>query len=361
MKLMIRLLGLTALCAMVDSFVQIPTNLFLRDIFKRTTKVPWPKDTAPDPELIHTYDSILSAESEQSEPVKYPDYYLKPFHCYDKGNLCWEAALEAEVANQAVLTSAGMDSESIRGAFVNETIAYMKRRTLRPEMDQVLDVGCSTGISSDYAARLDLCANVTGIDLSPHFLSVGMRLRDSHKYVHANAEQTPFEDNTFDAATVSFVLHELPAVASERVIMETARILRRGGLIAILDMGARIRASGPLKQFIFDRTEPHLEEYMAFTPRIKDVMHYAGFVGFETVAVTDKYTAYFAFKGASGAVKTPGLVDSIQSIVKRRRDADSRRAFGLVSNVVFGAVEIAVLAFLAKEIASIVEILMKGA
>lgn len=355
-----RLVGTIALCSRAHSFLPVPsTNMMLRNMFKKSTNVPWPNDNALGPELIETYNRIVESESE-SKPVKYPDYYLKPFHCYDEGNLCWEAALEAEVANEAVLSGSGFDSEAIRGAFVNETVAYLKRRSLRPEMDRIVDVGCSTGISSDYAARLDLCANVTGVDLSPHFLSVATNRRDSHEYVHANAEETPFDDNTFDAATVSFLLHELPAVASERVIMETARVLRRGGLVAILDMGARIRASGPMNQFIFDKTEPHLDEYMAFTSQLKDVMHYAGFVGFESVAITDKYTAFFAFKGASGAVKTPGLEDTIRRMVSRRRDADSRRAFGLVSSVVFGVVEIAIMAFLAKEIASIVDILMKS-
>ena len=31
-----------------------------------------------------------------------PDYYTKPFHAYEKGNLSWEAAWESEVAARTV-------------------------------------------------------------------------------------------------------------------------------------------------------------------------------------------------------------------------------------------------------------------
>ncbi|MEO1134105.1 MAG: SAM-dependent methyltransferase, partial [Cyanobacteria bacterium J06639_1] len=34
--------------------------------------------------------------------LTYPEYYLKPFHAYDRGNLSWDAAMEVEVAARAV-------------------------------------------------------------------------------------------------------------------------------------------------------------------------------------------------------------------------------------------------------------------
>jgi len=33
--------------------------------------------------------------------VRYPDYQV-PFHAYEQGNLCWEAAFEAESATHAM-------------------------------------------------------------------------------------------------------------------------------------------------------------------------------------------------------------------------------------------------------------------
>jgi len=33
-------------------------------------------------------------EAVQNRDVSYPSYYTQPFHAYDRGNLCWEAAFQ---------------------------------------------------------------------------------------------------------------------------------------------------------------------------------------------------------------------------------------------------------------------------
>ena len=49
------------------------------------------------------------------EAVSAPEYYRQPFHAYEMGNLCWEAALEGEIASRAVgarnFPAAGADGE----------------------------------------------------------------------------------------------------------------------------------------------------------------------------------------------------------------------------------------------------------
>ena len=49
-----------------------------------------------DPAVKAAYDAVLN------EDVAYPDYYLKPFHAYAEGNLCWLAAVEAEPATYSM-------------------------------------------------------------------------------------------------------------------------------------------------------------------------------------------------------------------------------------------------------------------
>ncbi len=41
-------------------------------------------------------------ELDEDVDVAVPAYYRQPFHAYEPGNLCWEAAWEAEVAGRAV-------------------------------------------------------------------------------------------------------------------------------------------------------------------------------------------------------------------------------------------------------------------
>lgn len=56
-------------------------------------------------QLQHEYDLLIKESSPSSSSagaVDYPDYYLKPFHAYDEGNLSWKAALEVESASLTV-------------------------------------------------------------------------------------------------------------------------------------------------------------------------------------------------------------------------------------------------------------------
>ena len=38
----------------------------------------------------------------ENSSIEYPEYYLKPFHAYNEGNLCWLAACEAESATYSM-------------------------------------------------------------------------------------------------------------------------------------------------------------------------------------------------------------------------------------------------------------------
>ena len=38
----------------------------------------------------------------ENKSVEYPEYYLQPFHAYAEGNLCWQAAVQAEPATYSM-------------------------------------------------------------------------------------------------------------------------------------------------------------------------------------------------------------------------------------------------------------------
>jgi len=42
--------------------------------------------------LQYEYDTVLDRQ------LIYPEYYMKPFHAYDDGNLSWQCAVEVESA-----------------------------------------------------------------------------------------------------------------------------------------------------------------------------------------------------------------------------------------------------------------------
>lgn len=117
----------------------------------------------------------------------------------------------------------------------------MRRRVARlaniaPGM-HVIDV--ATGTGGQARAFGAAGATVLGIDLSPRMLAIARRKTRSTEtqFVEADATALPAEDASFDAACVSFALHEMPATVRERVVAEMVRVTRPGGTIIVVDYG----------------------------------------------------------------------------------------------------------------------------
>ena len=49
-------------------------------------------------------------EELEDDSIEYPSYYLQAFHAYDKGNLDWTAAFEAEMATLVIGSRTFKDS-----------------------------------------------------------------------------------------------------------------------------------------------------------------------------------------------------------------------------------------------------------
>ncbi|NOY54719.1 MAG: methyltransferase domain-containing protein [Actinobacteria bacterium] len=98
----------------------------------------------------------------------------------------------------------------------------------------VLDVGCGTG--AQLAAYQEAGCRVSCVDPSPAMLSVARRrLGDGADIREGDATVLPYEDATFDLATISFVLHELPHADRVAVMGEMRRVLKPEGRILVVD------------------------------------------------------------------------------------------------------------------------------
>ncbi len=53
--------------------------------------------------------------------------------------------------------------------------------------------------------------------------------------MHASAECLPLEDHCLDLFAGSYLLHELPAAATFDLLREAHRVLRPGGVVAVID------------------------------------------------------------------------------------------------------------------------------
>ncbi|RVW46709.1 Demethylmenaquinone methyltransferase [Vitis vinifera] len=262
------------------------------------TNIPWREMTN---EILES-DVYKEMESTENPSVVYPDYYLNPFHAYDEGNLSWLAAAEAEAATMSMVRRATPDASSleeaikiVRGnwlqAIERHHLQYSGNSTIR----DILDVGCSVGVSTRFLADKFPSAKVTGLDLSPYFLAVAQfkeKERASRKnpinWVHANGEDTGLPSKSFDIVSMAYVLHECPARAIVGLVREAFRLLRPGGTIALTDNSPKSKVLQELSPVLFTlmkSTEPFLDEY--YLTDLEGRMREAGFVNVTTV-LTDK-------------------------------------------------------------------------
>ncbi len=237
--------------------------------------------------------------------ITYPNYYNVPFHAYDAGNLCWEAACEAESATYSMalrvwknepLTAAEAQAK-LRSSFHQ---ALMQRGIT--EVSDILDVGCSVGISTKTLREYYKSQNprIVGFDLSPYMLVIAAQQDPNHlvsQWVHGRAEATGFESERFDLVTLQFVLHELPRSATLEILKEMHRILKPGSHIAIVDNNPKstvIQNLPPVLFTLMKSTEPWTDDYYTFD--VETALLEAGFSAVSTVESDPRHRTIIAQK-----------------------------------------------------------------
>ena len=110
----------------------------------------------------------------------------------------------------------------------------MERVAIEPGME-VLDIAAGTGNAALRAAQLG--ARVTALDLTPELFERGRERAAAAgveiDWVEGDAEDLPFEANSFDAYTIAFGIRNVPRV--QKALDEAHRVLKRGGRILVLE------------------------------------------------------------------------------------------------------------------------------
>ena len=98
----------------------------------------------------------------------------------------------------------------------------------------VLDIGSGPGHIAEAFTQAG-CA-VTGIDFSASMIDVAKRRYPHITFQEADAEQLPFDAETFDAVVSNFVVHHL--ARPESAFKEVFRVLKPGGRFAFIVFAA---------------------------------------------------------------------------------------------------------------------------
>ena len=112
---------------------------------------------------------------------------------------------------------------------------------------------------------------------------------------HGAAEATGLPAAAYDLITLQFVCHELPQSATRAVLAEAARLLRPGGVIALVDQdpdSAVIRRLPAPIATLLKSTEPYLEEY--FRLDLPAALQEAGFQNVRRTAADPRHRVLVA-------------------------------------------------------------------
>lgn len=166
-----------------------------------------------------------------AQPERFPKYYRRTFHWQSDG---WFSEQSARLYDPGVDLLFGGTADIMRRMIIPELVD-----ALRPlESPRVLDIACGTGRFLDQFHAALPRARLFGLDLSAPYLKVA-RERLAHvselSLVAENAEDMPFADDAFDAVSCVFLFHELPSDARRNVLREAYRVLKPGGIFAVLD------------------------------------------------------------------------------------------------------------------------------
>ncbi|KAK8519352.1 hypothetical protein V6N13_133279 [Hibiscus sabdariffa] len=278
-------------------------KLGARQVFISTAEkksIPWRQMAN---EILES-DVYKELDTIRNPSLQYPDYYLSPFHAYDEGNLSWLAAAEAEVATMSMTLRAipyastlEKATQEMRGNWLQAIKQHHMMHSGNAKIETVLDIGCSVGVSTGFLADEFSSAKVTGLDLSPYFLSVAQykeKKRPPRKnpitWIHAAGENTGLPSKSFDLVSFGYVFHECPERAIIALVNEAFRLLKPGGTLAITDQAPKSKIIQELPPAIFTlmkSTEPFLNEY--YLTDLEGRLREAGFVNVNSMLTDPRH------------------------------------------------------------------------
>ncbi|GBG61394.1 hypothetical protein CBR_g20425 [Chara braunii] len=284
--------------------------------FAEESGIPW-RELVSSLEQSTVYDEMDLVENKS---ITYPEYYLKPFHGYKESNLCWKAAFEIEPANLMVAkrafktvmpTTSPIECEELQKRYwILAVKNHLDRYGPKGPVTDILDIGCSIGLSANALADAFPDAQVTGLDASPHFLAVasyrqkqaaqaGKARSKPIRWMHALAEDSGLPSRSFDIVSLSYVVHELPLHIKQSIFSEARRLLRPGGTIAIIDISPKSKHYHqiPLPIAVLIKSmEPFLDEHFLFD--CKSELQKAGFTNVESVLTNPRHATTTATAAA---------------------------------------------------------------
>jgi demethylmenaquinone methyltransferase/2-methoxy-6-polyprenyl-1,4-benzoquinol methylase len=161
----------------------------------------------------------------------------------------------------------------------------------------LLDVACGTG-DQGFSALKAVDIQVIGLDFSFNMLELARQkisdrgLDKQFEVVQGDAEKLPFQDNTFDALSISYGIRNVGTIST--ALNEFYRVLKPAGRISILEFAEPEGwFFGRLYRFYFDHILPKLAGMMssesAYTYLPESVRHFPDRAAFKSLLADEGF------------------------------------------------------------------------
>ncbi|HEY5746438.1 MAG TPA: class I SAM-dependent methyltransferase [Chryseolinea sp.] len=122
--------------------------------------------------------------------------------------------------------------------------------------NRALEIGCNTGYRLDALFTLLQCLDVTGIEPSKQAIDLGRKMYPQVHFIHGTADDmSSLQAASFDLIIIGFVLYVVDRDILFKVVEETDRVLKDGGLLIIVDFFSEKPTRNPYQ---------HIQEIEAF-------------------------------------------------------------------------------------------------
>ncbi len=266
------------------------------------------------------------------EKLEIPRYVANvDIHCMP-GGYGYDAGMPDSVAAGAIYDRGiSMYQRGAEGNLGLSVLAYLQRNFPNLKPTQILDLGCTVGMSTQRYCEAFPDAEIHAIDVAAPCLRYGhARAESLGKRIHfsqQNAEHTNFGDNTFDVVFSTILAHETSTTAWQNILTESHRVLKPGGVMVHADL-PQFADIDVYSQFLFGNETRYNNEPFWSTFRAMDLkaaMEAAGFApdqcfvdlapmaDRETGFTNTKVTAAARTRGGSSA---PGFGWGVQVGIK---------------------------------------------
>ena len=144
-----------------------------------------------------------------------------------------------------------------------------------PDGGTALDVGCGSGALTIACAKRNPNALVVGMDhWGPEYRDFSKSVCEKNaaaenvtnvRFEQGNAVKLDYPDESFDVVTSNYVYHNIAGINKQKLLLETLRVLKKGGTFAIHDLMSKARY-GDMQKFTEQlKSEGYKEVYLIDT------------------------------------------------------------------------------------------------